>query len=176
MKRITTITLLLVLLAILSAFYRILPLRPFNFTPVIGMMLTGAAFFPRRWMSYIIPLGALLVSDAIIGFHNQMWLVYGTYVLIISLGFLIRDKISAVKVLGLSLSSSLIFYLVTNFFCWYQSSIYTQDLAGLIINYTAALPYFRNSLLGDLLFSFAFIYGFQYVIQQFWNGVAFGAK
>ena len=131
------------------------------------MMLAGAAFFPRRWMSYLIPMAALLLSDAIIGFHNQMWLVYGTYALIISLGFVLRSKITPVKVLSLSVLSSVLFYLVTNFFCWYGSSMYSQDLQGMMINYYSALPYFRNSLAGDVLFSFAFVYGVQFAQSRF---------
>jgi hypothetical protein len=53
------------------------------------------------------------------------------------------------------LASSVAFYLSSNFAVWAFGTMYPKTLAGLVTSYTLAIPFFRPSLIGDLLFTAA---------------------
>ena len=59
---------------------------------------------------------------------------------------------------GAVLGGSLLFFFVTNGAVWLfaEGSIYPKTLAGLATCYWMALPFFRNTVASDLLFSAAF--------------------
>ncbi len=59
------------------------------------------------------------------------------------------------------------FYLVTNFAVWTFDSLYPKTWDGLIACYTAAIPFFRNSLIGDIFFAAVLFGGFA-VLERFW--------
>ncbi|MCI0657884.1 MAG: hypothetical protein L0170_12550, partial [Acidobacteria bacterium] len=55
-----------------------------------------------------------------------------------------------------ALAGSVIFFVVTNFAVWLGSEgFYEHTLDGLVRCYVLALPFFRNSVLGDLAWSIA---------------------
>lgn len=139
----------LILVAIVC---RLLP-HPPNFAPVAAIALFGGAVFTKRWMAFAIPLGIMLISDLIIGFHSLLPVIYILFALTVGIGFLLRNKIRMVNVIGASLAASILFFLGSNFAVWYGSGFYTQDLSGLLTCYTMAIPFFHNTLLGDLFYS-----------------------
>src|SRR5437763_461534 len=53
----------------------------------------------------------------------------------------------------LALASLVLFYLVTNFAWWAGYDLYPHTLGGLLMSYTAALPFFGWTLLGDLCYA-----------------------
>ncbi len=167
MKNFNPSTLTLIAIIALVAFLRVLQVFPPNFAPVTALCLLGSAYFSRKWMAFIIPTSILIISDLILGGTTELIAVYVSYALIITLGYTLQNKVKPARVALVTLSSSLIFYIVTNFACWYGSSYYTQDLNGLIINYTGALPFFRTSLISDLIFSASFFAVFETVKVKF---------
>jgi hypothetical protein len=167
MKNLNYSTITLSGLVLLTALYRIVPFHPANFTPVTAIALLGSAYFTRKWMAFVIPFAIMFLSDLVIGLHNEMPGVYISYAMIIGLGFMLRSKVKPLTVIAASLASSVIFFVVTNFYVWFHSPYYTQDMAGLMICYYGALEFFRNSILADLIFTIIFFAGFEYARFKF---------
>lgn len=146
---------------LIAALTRFLP-HPPNFTPIAAMALFGGAFFSNKYLGFIVPLAAMLMSDIFIGFHNTIWAVYLSFALIAGIGYLLKRKTNVITVLGASLASSTLFFLITNFAVFLGSSFYPKSLAGLAECYTAAIPFFNNGILGDLVFTTVLFGGFYF--------------
>tara|TARA_A100001015_G_scaffold13563_1_gene15818 strand:+ start:10688 stop:11170 length:483 start_codon:yes stop_codon:yes gene_type:complete len=143
-----------IFIAILSRF---IP-HPPNFTPIAAIALLSSKGFNNRWVTLAIPIISLFISDLFLGLHATIPFVYGAFVLIALLGMTAK-KISV----GSVLLSSTIFFLVSNFGVWLVGYPITID--GLISCYTLAIPFFLNTILGDLVYSAVLIYPF-YALQK----------
>ena len=152
------------LLALLAAIVAAAALRlvphPPNFSPIDAMALFSAAYLGRRALAFFAPLAALLMSDAVLGFYDAMWVQYLTVALVVLIGWGALRQVSLVRVGGAAVASSVLFFLVTNFGTWALSGMYPQTLAGLAACYFAAIPFFQNTLAGDLFFSGLLFGGF----------------
>ena len=144
----------LIFFAILSRF---LP-HPPNFTPIAAIALLSSKGFNNRWVVFLIPIVSLFISDLFIGLHATMPFVYISFILIALLGLYVK-KINIVSVL----LSSTIFFLVSNFGVWLL--YYPISTEGLVQCYTLALPFFLNTVLGDLVYGALLIYPF-YALQR----------
>lgn len=147
-----------------AAVMRLVPHYP-NFTPVAAIALFGGAHFSKRWLAFLVPITALLVSDLLLGFHNMMLPVYLSFALVVLLGGLLKKNIRPLPVIGASLAASTLFFLITNFAVWLASPFYPQTLSGLINCYAMAIPFYHSGLLGDLFYSGVFFGGY-YLIEQ----------
>jgi hypothetical protein len=58
------------------------------------------------------------------------------------------------------LASSVLFFVLTNFGVWAFDALYPKTLEGLMACYVAAIPFFRNTLLGDLSYTVVLFGGF----------------
>ena len=142
-----------------GAIMRLIPHWP-NFTPIAAMALFGGAYFKKKHLALLVPLLAMFVSDLILGLHQWMIAVYISFALVVGIGILLRSRIKVGTVLLASLSSSLLFFILTNFAMWVGSPFYPQNIGGLIECYVAAIPFLNNGLLGDLFYSTIFFGGF----------------
>ena len=70
------LTLTLMILA--AAFTRLIPHYP-NFTAVGAIALFGGAYFSKKYLAFIVPIVALLISDLFLGFYSGMWVVYFSF-------------------------------------------------------------------------------------------------
>lgn len=147
-----------------AALMRLVPHYP-NFTPIAAIALFGGAHMGRKWLAFFVPLFALFISDLIIGFHGFMVPVYISFALVVLIGNLMRNNVKIATVLGGALSSSVIFFLITNFAVWLGSPYYPQTFSGLMQSFTMAIPFFHATVLGDLFYSSVF-FGSYYLIQQ----------
>lgn len=152
---------------IAGAFFRFIPHWP-NFTPIAAMALFGGAYLGRKHLAFLVPFGAMFLSDLILGFHKDMWAVYVAFGLTVLIGTMIRSNIKFTRVALAALSSSVIFFLLTNFAAWLSSPVYPQTFAGLISSYIAGLAFFNNGSFG-LSFFLNEIAG-----TLFYNGLFFG--
>jgi hypothetical protein len=140
-----------ILLIAVAAFSRMLP-HPSNFTPIAAIALFGGVYLDKRF-AFVVPILAMLASDYFIGFYGGMYWVYGSFVLIGLIGLWLRNHKKPLLILGGTLASSILFFVVTNFGVWMTpGSIYAGNWSGLIECYVAAIPFFRNTLGGDLVF------------------------
>jgi hypothetical protein len=149
--KITPRFLVLSLMILGAAFVRLIP-HPPNFAPIAAMALFGGAYFNKKLFAFIIPLAAMFLTDAIIGFYSYAWIVYLSFALIVVLGILMLKKVSIKKLILASLTASISFFAITNFGVWALGTLYPKTPAGLLESYIAAIPFFQNSLIGDLFF------------------------
>jgi hypothetical protein len=144
-------------LILVATFLRLAPL-PANFSPIGGIALfAGALFVNKKWFAVLVPLIALALSDVILGYQFDAF-VYFSYVLIALLGRGLIDREEKPQVAPVALSSlaaSAIFFLVSNFGVWAQGLLYPRTGAGLVACYFAAVPFFWNTLVSDLVFTSA---------------------
>lgn len=140
-----------------TAIARLVPHLP-NFTPVGAMALFAGANVGGR-KAYLLPLLAMLISDLIIGIHSTMIFVYGSFALTVLIGRIIRTRQSIKNVAFAVLSSSMIFFLITNFGVWLMSGMYPHTFSGLMTAFAMGIPFFRNTILGDLFFTGVFFSG-----------------
>lgn len=163
---------LIIGIIVFGALMRFMPHAP-NFTPITAMAIFAGSMLPSRSLAVLALLGAMLLSDIVLGFHSTMLAVYPALVLIIFIaqrfsGKLSSEKSSVVfsgKLLGVTLASSTLFFVVTNFAVWALQSLYPKTLTGLVACYVAALPFFQNSLLSDLFFT-AVLFGMYFVADN----------
>lgn len=153
-------------IVLFAALMRLVPHYP-NFTPIAAIALFGGAHFGRRWLALFVPLFALFISDAILGFHGFMIPVYFAFALVVGLGTLLRNRVRISTVVGASLAGSLLFFLITNFAVWAGSPFYAQSFGGLVSCYIAAIPFYHTSLLGDLFYSGVFFGSYYFASQRF---------
>lgn len=123
-----------------------------NITPLYAVALFAAALFPRRW-AVAVPMAAMVVSDLVIGLHSTIAFTWSGMLVFAWLGFGLADRSTAMRVAGSAILGSTVFFVWTNFGVWLVTPLYADTAAGLAQCFTAALPFFRNSLLGNIAFS-----------------------
>lgn len=142
----------IVLMILAAAFSRLIP-HPWNFTAIGAMALFGGAYLPSKKQSLLIPIAALFVSDLVLGLHSTMVFVYLAFSINVLLGWTLREQKSVFRLGTLSLVSSSLFFLISNFGVWTMQTMYPMNLQGLVEGYVAAIPFFDNQIYGDLFFS-----------------------
>lgn len=152
-----------IILLFLGALSRLLP-HPANFAPITAIAMFGGLYLPRR-MAFVVPLAAMLIGDVFIGFYSLpiMASVYGSFLLAGAIGLWVKKRKSFATVLGGTLLSSILFFLITNAAVWAFGAMYPPTLSGLFESYTMGLPFFRNSALGDLVYTGIMVGGMETV-------------
>ena len=123
-----------------------------NVSPITALALFSGAYLADRKLALLVPLVAMFIGDLVLGLHNMMFFVYGAFILISLIGFFISTRLCGHVVISASLISSIVFFLVTNFGVWMVSGLYPMTFEGLVACYTAAIPFFQMTLMGDLFF------------------------
>lgn len=192
MNKISVRTRVILLLIVSAAFSRLLP-HPYNFSPLVAMALFGGALFQNKWQSYVIPIGAYLLSDIVLQITGKMGVysftqpfviisqlfVYVGMVLVALLGTHLHHP-KAVKILGYSLTGSAIFWIISNFGVWcgnyfaVGTPTYEPGLT-LGVTYLRALPFynsmssqlFLNAFAGDLFYSTVLFGVFAVVLKNY---------
>jgi hypothetical protein len=157
----------LMLLAVLS---RLLP-HPPNATAIAALALFGGAHFVERRWAFAMPIAAMLISDLVIGFHEHVWFVYGSFLVITCIGCWLRRHRTALPIAGATVLSSAIFFLITNFGVWMSGTMYPRTFEGLSACYVAALPFFNYTLAGDVLYTFG-LFGCAWAADRWMSRVA----
>lgn len=151
---------------IAGAAFRLIPHWP-NFTPIAAMALFGGTYFNKKYLAFLIPMAALFISDMLLGFHSYMIAVYISFAIIVVFGMMLKNKVKIGSLLLASVSSSVLFFVITNFAVWIGSPFYPQNFAGLLESYTAGLPFLNNGVLGDLFYNTLFFGAFYLAEQRF---------
>ena len=145
---------------LVAAVLRLVP-HPPNFTPIGAMALFSGAYLGRRPLAFAAPLGAMVLSDAVLGFYSGVWVTYLAVAMIVVVGWAALSKVSVLRVGGAAVSSSILFFLVSNFGTWALGGLYPHTLAGLTACYVAAIPFFQNTIAGDLFYATLLFGGFR---------------
>jgi hypothetical protein len=156
---IVEVIMLAYLFVLFAVAVRLLP-HPMAFTPVAGALLFFGARGPRRQMWA--PLLLLAASDVILTkvfyaypFSWDHFVTWVWYAAILWLGTKLGAKATPLRVIGAALASSVSFFLLSNLAVWSAWDMYPKNLGGLMMSYTAGLPFFRRAIEGDLLFTVA---------------------
>jgi hypothetical protein len=140
----------IIILAVLS---RIVP-HPPNFAPITGIALFSSKKINNKLSGVFLPIIPLFISDLFLGIGLINIFVYLTFIIIYFLG-VISTKIDFKTVF----LSSVIFFILTNLGVWYLS--YPKNVEGLVACFTLAIPFFLNTILGDLFYSFILFTSFK---------------
>lgn len=143
---------------------RLIP-HPPNFTPILSVALFGSAVLANRYLGIAVAIAAMAISNLVLGGHSTWAYVYGAMILTGFLGFLLREKRSVLRIAGVTLAGSLLFFLITNLGVFIMQDLYPKTGAGLVTCYVMALPYLKNSLAGDFLFT-GILFGIHYLLNR----------
>lgn len=162
-----------------AALSRLLP-HAYNFTPIGAIALFGAAYFNEKKWALLVPLIALWISDLLLNnlvysaFHEGFaWFtggflyIYGGIAMIVVLGYYLLKKITIGRVLGGAIGASVVFFIVSNFGVWVSSPMYPPTLEGLVMCYTAAIPFFHNTLAGNVIYCAVLFGGYEWLKYQY---------
>ena len=131
---------------------RLLP-HPPNFAPIAAIALFGGVYLSKK-TALILPIAIMMISDIFIGSYSigLMFFVYASFLICVLLGFWLKKHKKWQTVLGSSILSGIIFFILTNFAVWIFTPWYAKTLSGIIQCYVMALPFFRNTLLGNIFY------------------------
>ncbi|HMT28885.1 MAG TPA: hypothetical protein PKD91_06360 [Bacteroidia bacterium] len=141
----------------LAALSRLIP-HELNFTPIGAIALFAGAYIKDKKLAFTLPLITLLLSDILLqlingtGFYRDMIFVYGSFGLVVALGFYLRGRENSQTIVVASLISSIVFFLISNFGTWLMYDMYPKTGAGLMSAYVAGIPFFRGTFIGDLFY------------------------
>ena len=82
----------------------------------------------------------------------------------ILIGRVIHKKTQIKNIFLATLTSSIIFFIITNFAVWAATPLYPRTVSGFIDCYIMALPFLRNSLLGDFMYAGFFFCALEQII------------
>lgn len=136
-----------------------------GFSPVIAIALFAGFILRKKDASFILPLLALFISDAVMqllyktgnfdypGFYGGQW---KNYLLILSatvIGWLMNGKKYTGIIAG-GLIAPTVYFLLSNYMVWQDTSeaVYARSFSGLLDCYERALPFYKNSLAAMLVF------------------------
>lgn len=142
---------------------RFIPHAP-NFSPLASIILFSTVYFNNKKL-VIIPFVTLLISDIFIGFYHFgiMLSVYSSFFIIYLLGIYLKNNKNIINTLFVPIYSALLFFFVTNFAVWFFGNWYTHDLSGLLLSYTLAVPFFKNTLLSNIIYSYTFFTSYEII-------------
>tara|TARA_B100000401_G_scaffold431523_1_gene367685 strand:- start:1340 stop:1855 length:516 start_codon:yes stop_codon:yes gene_type:complete len=141
------------LLIFILVFSRLIP-HPPNFTPIIAAAIISTHLFKNIWSSSFILLASMLLSDLFIGLHWGAIYVYISLFIIIVFQSVIAKKISLKNLIFYCFVSSLIFFILTNLGVWAFSNMYEKNINGLFVCYILAIPFFTNTIISTIFFSY----------------------
>ncbi len=167
----------MILLAAISRFLPIAMPSMANFSPVGAMALFGGAYFAKKQWAFIIPMIALWLSNLVLNnvFYTKWYptfsfgfetAVFVSFALVVGVGIIFLKKVNLTNLLTANVLGTVGFFLISNFFVWMSGKMYSQDFNGLITCYTMALPFLKNTLLSNLIFSAIMFGAFEYAQRE----------
>jgi len=170
---------MITIIVLIAAMTRLIP-HPANFSPVGAMALFGSAYYSKRYLAFLIPVTSMWISDLFLNnvvysaFFNQfVWFypgsifTYISFILIALIGISLLKKISIRNLFVSALLASVIFFIVSNFGVWFSSGMYPRNLEGLISCYIAGIPFFKNTIFGNLFYTITMFGLFELFAKKF---------
>lgn len=147
------------------AIFRLLPHLP-NVSPIAAMALFGGAYFADKRTALVVPFVALFLTDLVLGLHSSMIFVYTGFALTVVIGVGLKNRVNVTNTFFAAVSTSVLFFVVTNFGTWLMTpGLYPISAEGLMQAYVAGIPFFQNSLLGNLAYT-AIIFGGFHLLRK----------
>jgi len=181
-------TSVLALMILLAGAWRLVVTAPImtplsNFTPIGAMALFGGCYYKSKWKAFLVPLLTLWLSDLLLNYfvyyHYWRWFyegwywTYATFALMVVMGMFIK-KVSIKNIILVVIIATLVHWIITDFGVWVEHGLdittgkpYTNDLAGLWKCLYLALPYEKNMLIGNFVFSGILFGAFEWAQKRF---------
>jgi hypothetical protein len=156
---------LMLFLAVFTLLWRLVP-HGWNMTPVLALALFAGARLTDIRLRLALPLSVMLLSDLVLGFHNTQLYVYGALAIVIWMGTRLGEHGSLGGHAGMSVTGSMLFFVITNLGVWLAGGLYPMTLEGLITCYVMAIPFLWKTLAGDLFFVMLFFATFKVAVQS----------
>jgi hypothetical protein len=153
---------LAILLIALGIASRLLTHTP-QFTAILAVSLFAGLYLPR-WQALLLPVAMMAVTDIFLGFHDTMVFTWGSMILVSALGLWLKSRKSFLSVLGGSIASAVLFFIVTNLAAW--PTLYPVTAAGLRECFTMAIPFFRTTLVSTVVYSMALYAAYEWAYKQ----------
>ena len=153
--------LLVAFFVLLGVFTRVIP-HPPNMTAIGAIALFSGTFIYDKRLAFVVPTIIMLISDLLLGYQLVLS-VYVSFLIIVSLGFVLSKKHTVMSVVNISILASVIFFVLTNFSVFISSALYSKTFTGLVECYTLAIPFFLNTLTGNIVYSLIMFYAFKFV-------------
>jgi len=147
------------MMIVLAAILRIVP-HPWNLAPIGAMALFSGAMFRNRWIAFLFPVGSLFAGDLFIGFHKLMFIVYASFAISVAIGRRLGASRGAARIGGAVFLGAAQFFVITNFAVWVVGGFYPKTISGLVNCFAAGVPFFWNTLAGDVLYAGILFGGF----------------
>jgi len=134
-----------------------------NFSPIDAIALFSGAYFNKRFTALMTTFlsvwaGDLFINKMLFGhwvlFYPGFYWQYACYFIMTLLGIRLVNKIKVSSLITTSITCSILFFIVSNFGVWLNGTLYPFSINGLAACYIAAIPFFKTTVISDLLFSF----------------------
>lgn len=149
-----------ILIILFGVLLRLVPHLP-NVVPITAIALFGGMYLNKKYALFL-PLIIMLISDFFLGFHDTIFFVYLGFFISGLLGLWVSKRKTAEKILIVTLVASTQFFIITNLGVWLVGHMYPKTLQGLTQCFVMAIPFFRNTIMGDLLYTTTFILLFEF--------------
>ena len=150
-----------------------------GFSPFLAIALFSGFIVKERNMSFLLPLLALFISDAIIhllyingqfdfaGFYSGQWKNYLLLISVAIIGWMLKGKNYSTLLAG-GITAPTVFFLASNFMVWQATTeaAYPKTFSGLMTCYEAGLPFYRNSLIATLVFLPVILLAYNYLTKK----------
>ena len=178
-KRLIIFTLVLVALQTICKLLFAPKLEWSGFSPFIAIALFSGFIMKERNMSFLLPLVALFISDAIIhvlfinnqfdfaGFYSGQWKNYLLLLAVVLIGWIFKGR-SYTSLIAGGIAGPTLYFLISNFLVWQATSeaVYAKSFSGLMTCYEAALPFYRNSLIATVVFLPLILFAYNYITKK----------
>ena len=141
-------------LILMGVVARLVP-HPPNVTPLTAIALFGGTYLSRRW-AVLLPLSIVGISDLLLGWDAAIPFSWAAFALTGLVAWWVRARPGPGRIAAGALAGSVAFFLITNFGVWLIGELYPRTTAGFWECYVAAIPFFRNTVMGDLVYTAVF--------------------
>jgi len=138
------------LIIVASIIMRLVP-HPANFIPLGALALFSGTYIRSKW-GIVVPVLVMVGTDFVLGLHSLVLFTWGSFLLIAMIGWWVRKKKNIWRIVGGTLAGSILFFIVTNFAVWAFTPLYSKTVIGLVQCFYMAIPFFRNTMAGDLFY------------------------
>lgn len=172
------------LFILFGAFSRLFTFLP-NFSALESLALFGGAYITMRYVAILIPLAAMFLSDLVINntiarpfFPNHDgFVIFSEYMIwntlaivsIVLFGRLFLKKMNWLNGFFGILGATAIFWIISNIGAWLSSGLFPLTFAGMMENFAFALPFLKNSLLGNFVFGLILFGSYELLTRSYPN-------
>jgi hypothetical protein len=169
------------LIILVSAVYRVSPLREYGFAPQWAIAIfSGFLFSNNKKWAFALPLLSMFLSDAIYevlfsmklsniqGFYGKGQIVnYALFAMLTCVGFFIK-QFNVIRIGVAAIAAPTLFFLLSNFDVWITNTGYlrAKTLGGLMQCYVDGLPFYKTSIYGTLIFSVVLFSSYYFITKR----------